>query len=84
MDLCKYKDMFGKPNEGVHSIRFFGFAFIDLFMTFIASFIFSYLMIKMLKINLSWIYYFIILMILAIFMHKLFCVETALNKLIFV
>ena len=31
ISLCKYKDIFGKPNEGVHSTRIFGLAFWDLF-----------------------------------------------------
>lgn len=73
----EYKEIFGKENEGVHSYRLFDFAIIDVLFTIIGAFFLSYLF----KIN-----YFIILFILfilAILLHRLFCVNTTLNKLIF-
>jgi len=33
MDLCKYKDIFGKPNTGAHKYRFLGVAIIDVILT---------------------------------------------------
>ena len=33
MVLCEFKDIFGKPGEGVHSIRIANFAIIDILLT---------------------------------------------------
>lgn len=30
MSLCEYKDIFGIPNEGVHSYRLFNIAIVDV------------------------------------------------------
>lgn len=78
MTLCEYKDIFGKPNEGVHSYRVFGVASVDLVLTILVAFVIKYFVP-------SWSFILIIisLFILAIMVHKLFCVETALNKFIF-
>ena len=75
--FCNYKEIFGKPNEGFHSARIGPFASNDLIGTIILSILLSFLM------NWSFIFSFIILMIVAISMHKLFCVNTALNNMIF-
>jgi len=87
MNLCNFKYIFGKPKEGAH-FHVFGIAIIDLFLTIIASLLIAYYIIKYntkLKKNLSlltlFIIIFILLMILSIFVHKLFCVETTLSKL---
>jgi hypothetical protein len=31
--LCKYKNMFGIPNKGLHSYRIFNIAIVDLTLT---------------------------------------------------
>lgn len=72
--FCKYKNIFGKPNEGVHKQRIFGLAFWDLFLTIIASIIVAYIMKKNVFIV------FFAFMIIGIFFHVLFCVDTALVK----
>ena len=41
--FCKYKDMFGKVNEGVHSIRLFNIAVVDVFLTIILGIIIHYI-----------------------------------------
>jgi hypothetical protein len=74
MILCKYQNIFGKPNEGVHSIRLFDYAIIDILFTFIFSYIFS----KYIKINIFYI--FIFLFLLGQIFHILFCVETKFLK----
>lgn len=75
--LCQYKNMFGKSKEGVHSFRVLGVAIVDVVFTFLAAFVIQYFT--------GGNYWFILicLFILAIFLHRLFCVDTALNKLIF-
>jgi hypothetical protein len=77
MDLCKYKDIFGKPREGVHSYRIFNIAIVDLGLTIIIGYLIS----KFFKLKL--LYVLIVLFILGIIAHKLFCVKTTINNLIF-
>lgn len=77
MDLCKYKNALGEPNKGIHSYRVFGFAIFDILMTIFAALIISYLF------KISFFYTCITLFILGIFLHRLFCVRTTLDKLLF-
>lgn len=74
MSLCKYRDIFGRPNEGVHSMRFMGLAFVDLYLTLVLAGIISY------KYEYNVIFVFMFLMLLSIVIHKLFCVDTALLR----
>lgn len=76
MSLCKYKDIFGKPREGAHSFRIFDIAIVDLAMTVLGA----YLVSKSAKINFFKTLAFLI--ILGIFMHWLFCVDTKLNQIL--
>lgn len=76
MKLCQYANIFGKPNTGVHVHRFLGFASVDLFLTIIIGIIISYMF------DVSIIWTIIILFLLGIVVHKLFCVDTTLNTLI--
>lgn len=77
MSLCKYKDVLGKPNEGIHSIRFLGVAIMDVIMTIIGAYFISHFS------KISFIKTLIFLFILGILLHKLFCVNTTINKLLF-
>ena len=77
MSLCKYKDIFGKVGEGAHSVRFFNFAVVDTFLTFVLAYIINYY----LKSNVYLIFFILILLSIAI--HKAFCVETTLTKMFF-
>lgn len=74
MSLCKYSDIFGKPGEGSHQYRLFGFAIVDIAATFLGAIIISWAF--------GWgvLAVFFGLMILSIPIHKLFCVDTALVK----
>lgn len=73
----KFKDIFGKEGEGVHSIRIFNIAIVDVLLTILGGLLISCLI----KIN-FWII-FIILIIIGIILHRLFCVNTTINKMIF-
>lgn len=75
--LCQYKNIFGEPNKGVHKYRLFGIAIIDLLLTIILAFCISYFF------SFNFFIVFFILMILAIILHKLFCVQTTIDKLLF-
>lgn len=77
MNLCKYKNALGVPNEGVHSYRFLGVAIVDVIMTIILAGFISYI------INISFVYTSISLFILGIILHRLFCVRSTIDKLLF-
>ncbi len=80
MNLCKYKDIFGKPKEGVHSYRIFDIAIVDLLLTLIGGYlIHKYYAYKYISLSLTIFIFFI----LGIVMHKLFCVNTTINSLLF-
>ncbi len=73
----KFKYIFGKENEGIHSYRLFNLAIADIIMTIIGAFLISYFF----KYN--FLIILIILFIIGIILHRLFCVNTTVNKLIF-
>jgi uncharacterized membrane protein YccC len=69
--------MFGKPGTGAHSVRFMGVAIIDVILTIIGSVIISYYT----KYSLLWVT--IIMFGLGILAHRLFCVRTTVDKMLF-
>lgn len=76
LNLCQYKNIFGKPNEGVHRFRIFDMAIFDIILTIFLGLLLA----KLLKINtLSGIMF---AFGLGIIFHKIFCVETTLNKIL--
>ena len=77
MNLCKYKNSLGIPKKGIHSYRFLGLAIADVIMTIIGALLISYF----LKISL--VYTTISLFISGIILHRLFCVRTTIDKLLF-
>jgi hypothetical protein len=77
MSLCKYKNMLGEPNKGIHSYRLFGVAIADVGMTLIGAWLISYFF-KYSFVNTS-----ITLFILGIILHRVFCVRTTVDKLLF-
>jgi len=76
-ELCKFKDILGIPNKGIHSYRFFGVAIIDVIMTIIGAFILS----RIFRCN--FVYTLVSLFLLGIVLHRLFCVRTTIDKLLF-
>jgi hypothetical protein len=42
MELCKYKDMFGKPGEGAHSYRILNIAIVDVIALLFVAYIISH------------------------------------------
>lgn len=75
--FCKYKDLFGKVREGAHSIRLFDVAVVDIASTVVAAGIVSYFL------NKSFWAVLIVLFLLGVFFHYIFCVNTKINTLIF-
>jgi hypothetical protein len=77
ISLCKYKDALGIPNQGIHSYRFFGVAIMDVIMTIIGAFIISYVY------KISFLKTALFLFALGIVLHRIFCVRTTIDKLLF-
>ena len=74
---CPYRNVFGREGEGIHSFRIFGLAVVDLLATLAAALLLSYLS------KVSVFIMFPALIILAVGVHRVFCVNTALNVKIF-
>lgn len=69
--------MFGMPNTGLHKYRIFNIAIIDVVLTIIlALFINNF-------IHINFWYILFMLFFIGIILHKLFCVKTTIDKLIF-
>jgi Na+/melibiose symporter-like transporter len=78
--LCKYRNIAGVPGTGLHSIRLFGIAIVDLLMTLAAAYLIAWYK------NYGLQGFFVvasILLVLGIIAHRLFCVNTTLNIAIF-
>lgn len=70
MNLCQYKDIFGKVNEGVHKYKIFGISIVDTLATLIVAFLISIIF----KYN--FLVVFLILFVIGEFFHFIFCVDT--------
>jgi hypothetical protein len=77
MNLCKYKDVFGKPGEGAHQYRIFDIAIVDTLLTVLLAFVIAYFSGITLKYVIPGTFIF------GIVLHRLFCVRTTVDKLLF-
>ena len=75
MSLCQYKDIFGKPGQGVHKTRFLGMAAFDFFGTMLIAALIAYFTHE------SFIIVFFILFVLGEILHLAFCVDTGFLKI---
>jgi len=75
--LCQYKDYFGKPGKGIHSYRVADIAVVDVGFTILVAWLFSYLF--------EWNFLWCVLgfFILGILIHRLFCVRTKIDTILF-
>jgi len=76
--LCPYKDILGKVGEGAHSYRIANIAIVDVIMTIIGAFILHFLFPKYSVLSIA-----IVLFLLGIILHRLFCVRTTVDRLLF-
>jgi hypothetical protein len=77
MDLCKYKDLFGKLGTGIHSYRIYNIAYLDVLVTVVVAYGLSKLF------RTPFLYTLIAFLILGIIIHRLLCVRTTVDKLLF-
>jgi len=75
--LCKYKDLFGKPNEGLRKYRIGGIAMLDTVVVILIGIVFSYMTGFRLLPTLA------ILFISGIIVHRLFCVRSGIDRILF-
>jgi len=74
--LCKYKDIFGVPGKG-DDYRIYGIRVKDVVILFIESYLISWYF--------KWSFWYTLLgiFILGIIVHRLFCVRTTIDRLLF-
>jgi len=75
--LCQYRDIFGKVGEGVHSYRFAGIAIVDTILTILLAYAIAFFT------GCNFWKILIITFIGGILIHRLFCVRTTIDKLLF-
>jgi len=75
--LCKYKDILGKPREGIRKYRIFDISIMDT----VVVLIFGYIISRYMEWNLSIVL--VVLFISGIIVHKIFCVRTRIDRWIF-
>ena len=80
MGLCQYRHIFGKEGEGAHSLRLFNVAIVDVVATLLVG--------ALICVWVGWgikgfILVIIVLFLLGIIVHRIFCVNSTINKAIF-
>jgi uncharacterized membrane protein len=77
VDLCPYKDIFGRPREGAHAYRLFDIAVVDVAATVLVAYIiarvFGFVFWKSL----------VTLFLIGVILHRVFCVRTTVDKWVF-
>jgi hypothetical protein len=74
--LCQYKNALGIPGQGIHT-HVFGIAIADCIMTVLGAWFLSFVF--------KWPFWYTLLgfFLLGIALHRLYCVETTLDKFLF-
>ena len=73
MFFCQYKNLLGEPGKGVH-FHVCGIAIVDVLMTIIGAYLIST------GFNTNFFNTLLILFLLGMILHLIFCVETTVNK----
>jgi len=86
MSLCKYKNVLGEPNTGIHSVRIFNIAIFDVLATILVGVLLhQYIIVEWLEMSSSiklWMVL-VVLFALGILLHRLYCVRTTVDKILF-
>lgn len=79
--FCEYGKQLSVPigevGKGIHSYRLFNIAYIDVIVVALAAFFISYFF----KFNVA--YTFVAFFLLGIICHRVFCIRTTVDKLLF-
>lgn len=76
--FCKYRNILGEVNKGIHSYRLFNIAIIDVLFTILLAYIIYRIIPKY-----NFYIILIILFVIGIILHRLFCVRTTIDKFLF-
>jgi len=76
--LCSYKNLFGAPGTGAHSYRLFNIAVVDVALTVLAGWLVAW------WFEVNAVYVILGLFVAGIAAHRLFCVHTTVDTLLFV
>ena len=83
MSLCKYKNLFGEVNTGIHTVRIFNIAIFDVLGTIIVGILLQFFLLRVFSFYIDLTLVLIVLFSLGILLHRLFCVRTTIDKLLF-
>jgi hypothetical protein len=75
--FCKYKDMFGKPNTGIHRHRVLGVAIMDVLPTLLIALLVAWFF------GLPYGWTIVAFFAAGIAAHRLFCVRTTVDRMLF-
>lgn len=79
LNFCKYKNILGKPKQGIHSIRFMNIAVVDVLLTILLAIYIKTYMFNEIEMSIILLGTFI----MGIVIHRIFCVKTTIDKLLF-
>jgi len=77
--LCKYSKLFGESGSttGLRKYRVFGIALFDVSVTVVCALLFAWFF------RLPYLQTVVAIFILGVFVHRAFCVRTAVDKMLF-
>lgn len=75
--FCPYKHIFGKERQGFHSLRLLDIAIGDLVLTILGAYAVSY------ALKTPFLATLLTVLVIGIIVHRLFCVNTKINTLVF-
>jgi len=77
MNLCKYKNAFGELNTGTHYYKIFNISIMDVIITIMAAGFISYMLKTPFFLTTIFLFF------CGIVAHRIFCVRTTIDKLLF-
>ena len=75
--LCQYKNAFGKPGEGAHQYCIFNISIVDTLLTILLAYAISHFS------GVSLVYVISFTFLLGIIVHRIFCVRTTVDRILF-
>ncbi len=79
-NLCKYKNILGKPNEGIRKkYRLFNISLLDVGATILLALVIHFFLLK----EVEFLAILICCFIAGILFHRFFCVKTTIDKFLF-
>ena len=75
--FCQFKNALGKPSQGAHRFRIFNLAIVDVGLTVLLAIILAA------KCRIRMTTAMLVLVFLGILAHRIFCVRTTVDRLLF-